>query len=268
MIIFGSRMYGKRDVLKGWGRCDECGHNGQLSNYNARKWGHIYYIPLIPSGPHVRVVKECPKCNRGFHIPEADVEETVLEMRRAADAAIEALAAGASQFNRDGSPEPEDCLGAIVGPVELLLCLGGREHAEHITRRLEEKQRGYEQQLVTAAVCEFDGDPRAAAGAYETAARLEDRDRTPLLLAGEMWFAGGELDRALEAYRRASTLDPHDLDALQGMIDVYTAQDDHWQVSEIYERAFSVVPALRNEKKVMKAYKKSCKKARRQAQVA
>jgi len=51
MIIFGSRMYGKRNVAAGWGRCEACGHYGQLSNYNARKWGHIYYIPLIPSGP-------------------------------------------------------------------------------------------------------------------------------------------------------------------------------------------------------------------------
>ena len=130
------------------------------------------------------------------------------------------------------------------------------------------RQRGYEQHLVSAAVSEFDGDPAAAAGAYETAARLADCDRMPLLLAGEMWFAAGELDRSLESYRRASALEPHDLHALQGMIDVYTAQNDHWNVSEIYERAFSVAPDLRNEKKVMKAYKKSCKKANRTAQLA
>ena len=52
------------------------------------------------------------------------------------------------------------------------------------------------------------------------------------------------------------------------MIDVYTAQNDHWKVSEIYEQSFSVAPDLRNEKKVMKAYKRSCKKANRTAQLA
>ena len=183
MIIFGSRMYGKNDVLNGLGRCGECGYYGQLSNYNARKWGHVYYIPLIPSGPPVRVVKECPKCNRGLHITENEVEETMLEMRRAADAAIDAIVGGAIEFNRDGSGEPQSCLGAIFGNVDFLLCLGGREHVDSISLRLGEKQRGYEQQLVSAAVFEFDGDPKAAAGAYETASRLDDRDRFPLLLA-------------------------------------------------------------------------------------
>jgi tetratricopeptide (TPR) repeat protein len=268
MIIFGSRMYGKKDVLEGLGRCGECGHYGQLSNYNARKWGHIYYIPLIPSGPPVRVVKECPKCKKGLHIPEIEVEETMLEMRRDADAAIDAIAGGSTEYNRDGSSEPQNCLGAIFGNIDFFLCLGGREHVESIMRRLGERQRGYEQQFVSAAVCEFEGDLKAAAGAYETAARLTDRDRLPLLLAGEMWFAAGELDRALDAYRRASSLDPHDLDALQGMIDVHTAQNDYRQMSEVYERAMSIAPDLRNEKKIMKAYKKACKKANRPAQLA
>jgi len=88
------------------------------------------------------------------------------------------------------------------------------------------------------------------------------------VLAGEMWFLAGDLDRALEAYRRASAVNPSDLYSVQGLIDVYTAQGDHWNVTEMYERAFTVVPDLRNQKKIMKAYKKSCKNVNRQPKMA
>ena len=56
LIIYGSKIYGKRDEITGWGRCEECGVYGRHSSYNGRKFGHIYYIPLIPSGPHLRVM--------------------------------------------------------------------------------------------------------------------------------------------------------------------------------------------------------------------
>ncbi len=75
--------------------------------------------------------------------------------------------------------------------------------------------------------------------------------------------ARGDLDSALEAYRRALALDSNDLDAIQGMIDVYTAQGDYWNIAEMYERAFAVVPEIRSQKKIMKIYKKACKKANR-----
>jgi tetratricopeptide (TPR) repeat protein len=263
MIIFGSRMYGKKNVVNGWGRCESCGHYGQLTNYNARKFGHIYFIPLIPNGPPVRVVKECPKCRRGLHFPEAEVDEMVGEFRRDAESAIDALAAGTGEFRRNGSAEPEACLGAVLGPIELLLCFDARDSAEHIHGRLGSVHRGFEQHLVAAAISEFDGDAASAAGAYETAARLDDTNPAASLLAGDMWLTSGELDKALDAYRRAAALDSSDLSPLLGMIDVYTAQGDHWNASETYERIFSLEPDLRNQKKAVKAYKKCCKKANR-----
>ncbi len=91
IIIYGSRIYGKRDEITGWGRCEECGVYGPHSSYNGRKWGHVYYIPLIPSGPHLRVIKECGNCKTGMHIPEMDVPEMVQEIRLSADAALAAL---------------------------------------------------------------------------------------------------------------------------------------------------------------------------------
>lgn len=263
MIIYGSRIYGKKNVVTGWGHCDQCGTYGPQTSYNGRKWGHIYFIPLIPSGPNLRITNECAKCRHGMHIPEAEVPEFTLGLRESANAALAALAAGRTEFITGDSTESQNCLGALYGPTGLLLSLGEVELVDSILRSLEENGRGYERQLVIGRIREFKGNPEGAAEAYETAAQLEEDGGLPVALAGEMWFLADNLERALEAYRRASALNPNDLDAMQGLIDVYTAQGDHWNVSEMYERAFSIVPDLRNQKKVMKAYKKSCKNANR-----
>jgi len=268
LIIYGTKIYGKKDEITGWGRCEQCGVYGQHSSYNGRKFGHIYYIPLIPSGPHLRVIKECGSCKCGMHIPELEVPEMVHEIRQTADAALAALVSGKTEFSLNGSNQSENCLGALYGPIELLLCCDEKDHVNHILQRLKETKRDYEQHLITGAIQQFNGDPQAAAQSYETAAQHELRDTLPRLLAGEMWFAGGEPDRALEAYRQASMINPNDLDAVQGMIDAYTVKSDHWNVAEMYERAFSIVPDLRLEKKIVKAYKKTCRKANRQPQLA
>ncbi len=152
MIVFGSRIYGKKNVLEGWGRCESCGVYGQTSNYNGRKWGHIYFIPLIPSGPHLRVVKECGKCQRGMHIPETEVPEITLEMRQSAKAALEALANGALDFTTPGSDEPQNCLGALYGSVELLLCLDDAETVNDMLVRLKEIHRDFERNLVAGRI--------------------------------------------------------------------------------------------------------------------
>jgi tetratricopeptide (TPR) repeat protein len=263
MIVFGSRIYGKRNELEGWGRCDHCGTYGPKTSYNGRKWGHVYFIPLIPSGPHLRVVNECNKCKRGLHIPEADVPEIVLDMRQSANDALAALGAGATEFTTGGSTEPRSCLGALYGSVELLLSLGEPEVVNNMLTSLKASGRDFERNLVVGRVNEFKGQPQDAAAAYEAAAQVDGADGLPHALAGEAWTLAGNLDRALEAYRRALAANSNDLDAIQGLIDVYTAQGDYWNVAEMYERAFDVVPELLQQKKVHKAYKKACKKANR-----
>ncbi len=59
MIIFGSKMYGVRNVVRGFDECEHCECYAQHKSYSGRKWGHVYFIPLFPMGGRVRVLREC-----------------------------------------------------------------------------------------------------------------------------------------------------------------------------------------------------------------
>ena len=102
MIIYGSKMYGKSRVVETWGYCDSCGAYSKRQNYNARKWGHLYFIPLIPDGPRVRVLYECAKCSQGLHIPETEVPAMLSDLCQTRDNALNAILAGQKEFNKNG----------------------------------------------------------------------------------------------------------------------------------------------------------------------
>ena len=137
MIIYGTRMYGKKNVVNGWGYCTNCDRYLKHSSYNGRKWGHLYFIPLIPDGPHVRVLKECGKCSNGLHIPETEVPAMLDDLRQSCDKALAALIAGQSEFDDGG--ETVSCTACITGSVELLYCLQAEDYVNLLLSALQEK---------------------------------------------------------------------------------------------------------------------------------
>ena len=69
MIIYGSRMYFKKNLVRSFGECENCGRYGKRVSYQARKFGHIYFIPILPLGSNSQVLRECKSCSMGSHIP-------------------------------------------------------------------------------------------------------------------------------------------------------------------------------------------------------
>jgi uncharacterized tellurite resistance protein B-like protein len=64
MIIFGTR--GIRSTLsRGTFHCPICRLERSYKKKNLRKWGHIYWIPIIPMGDYGTYV-ECDSCNNTF----------------------------------------------------------------------------------------------------------------------------------------------------------------------------------------------------------
>ncbi len=61
MIVYGVRLYGKDNVRVRFDPCPSCGALGKLSSFDAAKFFHIYWIPLIPLG-RKRVMDSCPSC--------------------------------------------------------------------------------------------------------------------------------------------------------------------------------------------------------------
>jgi tetratricopeptide (TPR) repeat protein len=264
MIIYGSRMYGKKNVVTGFGSCDHCGAYGKLTSYNARKWGHIYFIPLIPEGPHVRVVKECKACGRGMHVPVEKVAATIANLRASMDRALAALAGGQAHFQGEGDREQISCAGFLSGTVDLLYCLQADEHVEQLLSSLREGNHQAAYQLVTGSIREFGGEPDAAGEAYVEAAKAAPDDPLPVTMLGDLCFNRKDLEKAQAFYERARELAPEGLSVLQSLLGVYEARKDHEHLAETYERIFDLVPELRADKKLFKAYKKACKNAGRQ----
>ena len=64
MILFGSRNYGRSNVLSSYSTCGNCGVFGKLSSFDTSCMGHIYWIPLIPLGRR-RITDMCPLCKTG-----------------------------------------------------------------------------------------------------------------------------------------------------------------------------------------------------------
>lgn len=61
MIIYGTRNYYKHDSAYHFDHCRSCGRLVSLHSYNAKRFFHVYWIPLIPAGK-MRVLDACPAC--------------------------------------------------------------------------------------------------------------------------------------------------------------------------------------------------------------
>ena len=263
MIVFGSRMYGRRDKVRGWGRCDHCGVYGRHLSYNGRKWGHLYFIPLIPAGPRVRVLKQCAKCQHGIHVPETEVPAMLSDMRRSVALALSALVAGRTEFKEEGSLEPVPCAAFLAATVELLCCLGGGEDVEQLIATLRDENLTYAHHLVSGSFLELQADLDGAAAAYMQAAETAPQDPVPLTLLGDLCVGRKKPDDAQLLYEKALELDPNNLSIMQSLIEIYTAGKEHGKLAETYETCFKLMPDLAEDKKTLKAYKKACKKSGR-----
>jgi tetratricopeptide (TPR) repeat protein len=262
MIVVGSRMYGRRNQVKGWGLCAHCGTYGKNTSYNGRKWGHLYFIPLIPEGPRVRVVKECKKCSHGVHMPEPEALALLNSLRQGTNRALAALIAGEKTFDDNGTAIPSAAY--LAGAVEMLLCLQADEHLHLVTSALQVKGLNQVYHLVNGQSLEFQGKLDEAAEAYQQAAACEPQDPLPLMSLGDIRIRQKDYQSAQQFYEEALSLSEDRFPVLQVLLTIYKSTKNHPRLAETYEECFALVPELANDKAVFKAYKKSCIKAAKQ----
>jgi len=262
MIVFGTRMYGKKNRVTGWGTCDHCGKYGKLSAYNGRKWGHLYFIPIIPEGPRVRVVKECAKCSHGIHLPEKEVPAILHDMRQAAEKALSALIAGEEEFEDDGARKP--CVAFLASSVEMFYFLGAKGQVEKTLNALQQNSLNLAYHLVRGELLEISGQTDEAAASYMHAAKCDPDDAAPLTALGSLYIDQKKYREAQVLYERALQLSPEELPIRLVLLSVYDETKEHTKLAETYERCFELVPEMANDKKTRKAYQKACKKAGRQ----
>lgn len=259
MIIYGSGMYGKRDKVHGWGHCTNCNRYGKQASYNGRKWGHLYFIPLIPEGGHVRVIKECKSCSHGLHFPEEEVPGMLQEIQESIDYSIQALTEGNSKYRDLQTGDEINCIGNLAESVELLYCLGDPQY-NAVLEKLKQRQLKCAFHLVNGTILEMHGKVDEAIAEYEEASRAEAHNPSAWMFLGAAALLKKDMDGAQDAYERAAKIDPQNPFPLLSLIDVYQAKKDFNLLASTYERAFEVLPELAQDKKMYKGYKKACKK--------
>ncbi len=259
MIIFGTGMYWKKDIVNGWGYCDHCDKYVKNKSYNGRKWGHIYFIPLIPSGPKVRVVAECKSCSNGLHLPENEVADVLNDMRQSSKRALAALNDGHATFS-DIEGVETGCVAYLKDSVSMLFYLCAEDDVQMILSSLQENELTYEYHLVNGEVLEFQGQLDQAQASYKRAVECFPEDTYAMFALGSIHLMNNDYDNAKVVYEKALLYSEDKFPVLSVLLEVYGPLKDYHRLSETYEECFRLVPELAGDKKVYKAYKKACKK--------
>ena len=255
-------MYWKSNIIGGRGYCDHCGNYSSNTSYNARKWWHVYFIPFIPEGPRMRVVKECQSCSNGMHICEAEVPSVLDDLRQNATIPLDALIAGQDTFIDEGTMTP--CVPALAGLVELFHCFCADDYVEFVLATLREKGLTYAYHLINGSLLEFQGRDEEAATSFRKASESNPTEVLPLMSLGSIHLNINDLDGARLIYEKALELSTDKLPVFNMLLTVYESLKDHARLSETYEDCFKLEPELATDKRFFKSYKKACKKAGKQ----
>ncbi|MEM6692049.1 MAG: hypothetical protein AAF664_21650, partial [Planctomycetota bacterium] len=105
MLVYGSRMYFKSHVVKHYGICEQCGSLTKLRSYRGQKFGHLYFIPILPMGSKSQILDECSQCDMGTHLPLDQAEPAIEKMQAEFKQWIEKIQEGTTEVTPEGSNE-------------------------------------------------------------------------------------------------------------------------------------------------------------------
>ncbi len=262
MIIYGSRMLGIRNIVHAHGVCEHCGRWVRHKSYDGRKWGHIYFIPLFPCSGHVRVLRECPTCKMGAHLPLDKAAGLYHEMEALIQPCVEAAGQGQHTFPTTAGPEPNPTGPFLSTAIEMLHVTGHGEDIPGILDLLANDGATYEHAVAASAYEDLQGHAdRALALMREAAAALPDNPYPQIMLAG---FAAraGNAEAQLDHLRRANeSAGGQDVGIMLEMAGPLEALGRYDELTALLEECIRLVPALGEDKKLVKLQKKFAKKA-------
>ena len=250
-------MYGRKNRIKYRGRCENCGKVTTFDNYDGRKWGHLYFIPLIPGGGKVRVMRECQSCNVGVHIPIEHVPQIVESTKQKLDQIIASIGSGESWIKTEANRVSASIL--IGGIVLDIFCLKGEEELLLLIDNLRAVGAQKELLLVEAKLHEFKGNNQKADSTYKEIENLDD-NWDALYFYAKYLYDTNRPGKAVVIAEKIELSYVEDLSLKQLLIDCYEGTKQWSKVAATYENCFLIVPELKNQKEVYKRYKKACKK--------
>lgn len=266
MIIYGSRMYGAKNRIDGYGVCDHCGYYTQNKSYDGRKWAHVYFIPIFPLGGHVRVLRECGKCGMGSHMPVAAVAEVYGQLESLMQLAVAAASDGRHVVTPPGSQDE-----VHTGPLltEAIVMLHGTGHGEDIPGVLEllkHDNAEYEHHVAASAWSDVRGKPDEARAMMQQAAAKQPDAPYPLVMLARFAARAGDAQGQLNYLQKCNDLlGGRDVTIMLEMIAPLETLQRFDELTALLDRCIAVVPELAHDKKFMKHHKKYAKKAQKMA---
>jgi predicted Zn-dependent protease len=243
LIIWGSRHYFKKGRVTEVDTCQHCGQDGMLETYTARKWAHLYFIPLIPMA-NERVIRMCSSCNRYSSLSPDDLDQAIAD-----------TIADASEHLQQGRPDD------AAGAVSTLIYLGDREQAERLVAQLQQAGHVAHAWIARALVHEKSSQPGEACEAYRQAVTLEPGNVMFRSLFAESLFRCGRFQEALTELQNVRQLAPDDPGPLALMFDCHAQLKDLPSQVEVMHEMQRLQPELETDKKFQKQLRKLAKKA-------
>ena len=261
MLIYGSRMYFKKNLVRSFGECEHCGRYGKRVSYRARKFGHIYFIPLIPLGSHSQVLRECKSCSMGSHIPTGQLEPMIDSLSDQFKSWIMELTDGKTEIELEPDQPPTNIGLLITGILDDLYCLNEIENVDSITNLLDANNLPYERDLVMGRWFEIQGDLDQARLAFQAAVKTRPNDGAAVFQLGLIEILRGDTPAAEEAFNRYLQIYPNDHSPHLELLGLYESQKDYAKLVPCLDILFQCIPQLLEQKKLKKLYKKSLKKS-------
>lgn len=261
MLVYGSRMYFKENVVESVGTCEHCGHYTQQTSYIGRKFGHLYFIPLFPLAVRSQILNECGNCSTGTHIPLTDMEPIQDEVRGKFKEWIEHVQNGKNEVHLPDDEEPVNVGILLAGVLENLYCLQEIKDVESVLAVLKSNEMHHEAEVVSARWHELQGNLDHAIASYQAAHKLSPEDLYILFNLGRIERLLGKDAQALEAFHTCLELEPKALDVLIEIAGIYENKKDFPKIVESYDKIYDLRPDLVSEKGMKKLYKKACKKS-------
>lgn len=261
MIIYGSRMYFKDRVVKSFAECDHCGRYGRMTSYQAKKFGHIYFIPLIPMGEKSQVLRECGSCSMGVHIPVSRLDPVVKNVEERFKSWIIEVQQGNTEVELSDSEIKANVGMLIAGILDDLYCLKLIENVDSISAILMSQGMDYENEIVQARWMEIRGTLDQVRARLETAAKLRPDERFPRFQVGRLEVLRGNPKGAEEAYLQYLKAYPDDFAAHIELATLYERANNFAKIVESYDKLYSMKPELIGNAGMQKLYKKACKKS-------
>lgn len=261
MLIYGSRMYFKKNVVRSYGECEHCGGYTKKVSYQARKFGHLYFIPILPLGSHSQVLRECKSCSMGAHIPTQQLEPMIDSLSDQFKSWIMAITEGETEIRIDPDSPPTNAGVLIAGILDDLYCLKEIENVESITAVLDVNNLTYERDVVMGRWFEIQGDLEQARNAFQAATRSRPQDATAYYQLGLIEVMRGDVPAAEEAFQHYTKIHPEDHSAQLELLGLYEAKKDYEKLVPTFDYLFEKIPELLEQKRFKKLYKKACKKS-------